>query len=263
MDRALRIATSTTRMLPTVLILGGQKCGTSSLHYHLAEHPDVGEPDRKEVHYFDLNASRSPLWYRSHFPLRGRYAHTLDSSPYYLFHPAVPARARALLPDTKLIVLLRDPVRRSYSHYQHSCARGHETLDFQSAIEQEEHRLEGADAQLLSSPAAQSFSHQHHSYVSRGLYAPQLARWYDCFPREQILVLRSEDLFKDPPSVLRQVQEWLGLSVRLPSSLPPRNVRTYPALDDGLASTLAGRFAADRLEVEQMTGMSFDWRWAQ
>lgn len=246
-------------MLPTVLILGGQKCGTSSLQHYLVQHREVGAAQRKEVHYFDLNADKSQLWYRSHFPLRDTYRHTIDSSPYYLFHPAVPQRAHQLVPDAKLIVLLRDPVKRTYSHYHHACRHGLETLDFRAAIDQEEQRLDGTTAFLLSHRSARSYSHQHHSYVSRSIYAPQIARWYEFFDRDQFLFLSSEDLFRDPGEIVSRVQSWLGLSIELPLELTARNAGTYGPLDHALLAMFAERFTADRLEVQALTGRTFPW----
>ena len=117
------------RALPDAVILGAQKSGTSSLHNYLVQQPGVIEPLRKEVHYFDVNFGRGESWYRAHFGRLGEPGLNLDSSPYYLFHPAVPTRMRALLPDAKLIVLLRDPVRRAYSHYWHERDKGRETLE--------------------------------------------------------------------------------------------------------------------------------------
>jgi hypothetical protein len=89
------------RSLPQVVILGAQKSGTSSLHYYLVQHPGISAPLRKEVHYFDLNHARGEAWYRAHFGRVGEPGLNLDSSPYYLFHPGVPARLHALLPDAR------------------------------------------------------------------------------------------------------------------------------------------------------------------
>jgi hypothetical protein len=251
---AVRMSGAARRMLPTVLIVGAQKGGTTSL-----QHPNVGGSSHKEIHYFDLNADRSPLWYRSHLPVRGTCEHVLDSSPYYLFHPAVPERAHAVVPDAKVIILLRDPVKRTYSHYQHARVKGWETLDFAAALAAEEQRLKGADELLTSSRGARSWSHQKHSYVARSLYVPQLRRWRTLYPPEQILVLRSEDLFADAGELLARVQAWLGLPAHSPASMQSRNSRAYEPLDAETARTLRSRFAEDTRELEEMTGLEFGW----
>ncbi len=263
LDRRLsdrgRSITASLRMLPTVLLIGGQKCGTSSLHHYLVQHPDIGEPQHKEVHYFDINADRSTRWYRAQFPMRGIYPHAIDSSPYYLFHPAAPARAHELLPDARLIVLLRDPVARTYSHYHHARRHGFETLEFDAAIAREEERLAGSEQLLLTSRGARSLSHQRHSYVSRSVYAPQIARWLAHFDREQFLFLSSEELFADPAAVVSRVQSWLGVSAQLPDQLAARNVGTYRPMEHSLGDAQTARFLADRTELEQITGERFPW----
>ncbi len=124
----LRIRMGQPRALPDAVILGAMKSGTTSLHNYLVQHPGVIEPLRKEVHYFDVNLERGERWYRAHFGREGEPGLNLDSSPYYLFHPAVPRRLHDLLPDAKLVVLLRDPVRRAYSHYWHERDKGREPL---------------------------------------------------------------------------------------------------------------------------------------
>ena len=186
------------RALPDAVILGAQKSGTSSLHNYLVQHPGVIEPLRKEVHYFDVAYERGEAWYRAHFGPLGDPGLNLDSSPYYLFHPAVPQRLHDLLPDAKLIVLLRDPVRRAYSHYWHERDKKRETLGFEDAIAAEPERLGDAHQQLAAGTLQRSHAHQHFSYLARGRYAEQLERWFTLFPREQFLVLRFEDLAREP-----------------------------------------------------------------
>src|SRR5947209_1159841 len=139
------------RALPDFLIIGAQKAGTTSLYRYLAAHPDIVASTRKEVHFFDINFWRGEWWYRSLFPLRRRLqrrpplrnrpAITGEASPYYLFHPFAPERAAQLLPDAKLIVLLRDPVERAWSHYRHEVANGRETMTFPDALAAEPARL--------------------------------------------------------------------------------------------------------------------------
>ena len=146
--RRFRHATRTRRILPSFLIIGAQRAGTTSLFRYLLAHPDVAGPSGgdaavwwvKETHFFDEKYSKGLDWYRSFFPLdatrqrRRKRGHDLlagEATPYYMFHPAVPARAAATLPDVRLIALLRDPVERAYSHYQMMSRTGREKLDFQ------------------------------------------------------------------------------------------------------------------------------------
>ncbi len=246
-------------MAPTFLIIGAQKAGTTSLLEYLNEHPEVGAPATKEVHYFDHHSERPAAWYRSHFPRRGSCRHSGEATPYYLFHPAAPERVRAALPDVRLIVLLRDPVERAYSHHNHEQVLGFEELGFSDALEREPERLAGEEARLRADPAYRSFSHQHHSYVARGLYAAQLERWLALFPREQLLVLASERLFGDPAGTLHEVQRWLGLEEHTPAALTPRNARSYAPIDAALRDELRARFADDGARLRGLIDADLAW----
>ena len=203
------------RSLPRFLIVGTQRGGTTSLYHYLAAHPDVRRPVRKEIQYFTLHHDRGDGWYRAHFPVspanRGRA--TFEATPYYLFHPHAPARAAASLPDAKIVVLLRDPVSRAFSHWQHTRMRGLEPLDFDDALDAERERLDGELARLAADPSYRSEAHRIWSYATRGEYATQLDRWLAVYPREQLLVMRSEDLYRRPAETHARTLEFLGLPV--------------------------------------------------
>jgi len=253
-------ATARARPLPDYLIIGAQKGGTTSLQWYVNQHPSVRRPTRKELHYFTLHADRSVGWYRAHFPLRADGTISGDATPYYLFHPAVPRRAHAVVPDARLIVLLRDPVKRAYSHYNHAVALGHEELSFADALAAEPERLAGEDEKLLADPAARSLTHQRHSYVARGRYAGQLERWLALFPRDRLLVLISEELFADPVGKTLEVQRFLGLPQQPPARLQARNARKYAApLDGALRARLAAGFADDNHRLAQLLGRELPW----
>jgi hypothetical protein len=230
------------------------------LHEYLAEHPDTGTSAIKEVHYFSLNSYRPLDWYRAHFPRQGLHQHVFESSPYYLFHPCCPQRVRAIVPDVKLVVLLRDPIDRAQSHHNHECVLGFEMLDFAGALNQERRRLAGEEARLLADPRYHSFAHQHYSYVARGMYDEQLGRWLRLFPREQMLILTSEDLFAEPAYTLHRVQAWLGLAEHTPDRLVARGARSYPRITSDAHDELRNRFfPASSARLLDLTGIQFPW----
>src|SRR2546423_13513556 len=117
------------RIIPDFLIIGGQKCGTTSLYYYLIEHPNIAPAVRKQMHFFDNRFKKGFGWYKSNFPtIFSKWYKTFlhkqkfvsgEATPYYLFHPLAASRVHQFLPDVKLIVLLRNPVNRAYSHYNH------------------------------------------------------------------------------------------------------------------------------------------------
>jgi len=255
----LRLRLREPRALPGAVILGAQKCGTSSLHKYLTQHPGMIAPLRKEVHYFDLNYGRGEAWYRAHFGRRGEPGVSLDSSPYYLFHPAVPRRMHELLPDARLIVLLRDPARRAYSHYWHERDKGREDLSFESAIDAEPERL-GPDGEMLASgELAKSQEHQRHSYLARGRYAEQLERWFGLYPRERVHVLRFEDFVKEPLAGLNGTLAFLGLPPAASVKLDARNTRRYPPMDEATMARLRVYFEPHNRRLEALLGRTFGW----
>jgi hypothetical protein len=255
----LKLRLREARALPDALIIGAMKSGTSSLHYYLTQHPQVIAPLRKEVHYFDLNLQRGESWYRANFGQAGQAGVNIDSSPYYLFHPLVPQRAHALVPGAKLIVLLRDPVRRAYSHYWHQRNKGRESLSFEDAVAAEPGRIDRAHELLARGEIEHSDAHQYFSYLARGRYAEQLRRWLQFYPRERLLVLRFEDLVREPLPVLNRTLDWLGLPAKASARLEPRNTRRYPPMAPQTAARLQEYFAPYNAELEPLLGERFSW----
>ncbi|GII52916.1 deacetylase sulfotransferase [Planotetraspora thailandica] len=215
--------TTRARVLPSFLIVGAQRCGTTSLYRALSAHPLMIKPVlRKGVHYFDVGYDHGMAWYQAHFPLKAtaqrlqrRYGHrplAFESSPYYLFHPLAAARIAWNLPGVKLIVLVRDPVERAVSAHAHELARGFETEpSFERALDMEDARLAGEVERLREAPSYLSHAHRHHAYVTRGRYAEQLDRLRLLVGRDRILVLDSGAFFRDPEPAYDRVLEFLGL----------------------------------------------------
>jgi hypothetical protein len=110
-----------------------------------------------------------------------------------------------------IIVLIRNPVERAYSHYHHEVNMGFETLTFEEAIDKEGERLDGEREKLIREETYRSFNFQNFSYISRGIYLDQLKDWRSFFNKDQMLVLRSEDFYHNPSKTLAQVTEYLGL----------------------------------------------------
>lgn len=251
------------RGLPSVVIIGAQKGGTTSLFNYLAQHPDVRPPRAKEIHYFDLSYARGPEWYRGQFPFARRLRHgalTLDASPYYVVHPQVPERIARMLPEAKLIALLRNPVDRAFSHYQHETRGGRESLSFAEAIDAEPERLAGEEERLQAEPGYYSYNHHRYSYLRRGVYLDQLQRWVRHFPRSQLLVLQSEWLFRAPVEACAAVHDFVGLR---PHQL--ERYKTFLAGNYGsaiaadLRQRLVSYFEPHNRELYRWLGREFDW----
>jgi len=237
--RAFGLATAPLRPVPDFLIVGVKRGGTTSLLNYLLRHPGVlglyPQPrGKKSTDFFFKEHHRGDRWYRSHFhthpyraALRRRLGHAPrggEASPYYVWDPRVAGRVAALAPGLKSIVLLRDPVERAWSHYQERVENGVEPLTFRDALAAEEDRTAGELERMLADPGYYSAAHDWYSYRARGVYLPQLQNWLTVFPRRQLLVLRSEDMYADPQAVFDDVCRFLGLP-----SVPMATTRTFNA----------------------------------
>ena len=234
--------TSWGRMRPAFLIVGAQRCGTTSLYRALSQHPAIVKAVlHKGVHYFDVGYHHGPGWYLGHFPLRatgrragrGGTAMTFESSPYYLFHPLAAGRIARDLPGVRVIVLVRDPVERAYSAHAHELARGYETETFERALSLEAVRLAGEEARLTADPGYASRSHQHHAYRGRGQYAEQLERLAAAVGRDHIHVVDSADFFSRPGPAYDAVLGFLGLPRRGYPEFARHNARSRSAAMPG------------------------------
>ncbi len=179
-------------MLPTFLVIGAMKGGTTSLYYYLDEHPEIGMSVRKETDFFlddPGNGERGREGYASLFPeapMRGECAPNYTKR--HLFD-GVPARIASVCPDVKLIYLVRDPIERTVSHYVGARMQDREDRSFEAAVANPE----------------------TSNYVRTSCYHWQLRPYRDCFAEEQILVLPSEALKEEPAATLQTIYRFLGV----------------------------------------------------
>jgi hypothetical protein len=242
--------------LVTFLIAGVQKGGTTALYDYLADYPDVALSRVKEVHFFDDEAVdwRRPDYgaYHAHFdPPAGRPCG--EATPIYLYWPTALERIRAYNPAMRLILTLRDPVARAWSHWRMERARGAEREPFGWCVRQGRQRL------FEGEPWG---SHREFSYVERGFYGEQLERLFGLFPREQALILRAEDLRRDAAATLAEVRRFLGLPQA--TAPVPRLAHVGQDLDDGSQLTpddeahLRRIYARDQARLRALAGFAYD-----
>jgi len=201
-------------MLPTFVIIGAMKCGTTSLHYYLAQHPEVCMPQKKETDFFiaQINYGRGPAWYESLFAHPAKACG--EASPNYAktWHfPGVPERMHALLPEARLIYVVRDPVERMVSQYKHFYASGLEHRPLNAA-------LEPAPGECDQTP-----------YFFDSCYHRNLLAFLDRYPLERVLVLSAEDLQTDRETTLRRVFEFVGVD---PGFQSPKFERQWHVSDN-------------------------------
>ncbi len=249
-----------TALEPELLIVGAQRSGTTSLQKYLQQHPAFVPPVRKEIHYFDQHFDRGEQWYFSHFPARRDGIFTADATPYYLFHPLAAQRAGDLLPEARIIALLRDPVERARSQHQHETAKGYEHLDLEAALDAEPQRLAGEMERIISDPSYQSFSHQHHAYLSRGRYLDQLLVWEKVYGPDRVLTITSEDFFADPQSILDQVVDFVEAERFELRDAKVHNSYRRQATSTPVMDRMAAEVDEDNQRLYDHLGRDLGWR---
>jgi Sulfotransferase domain len=177
--------------LPNLIIIGGLKCGTTSIHHYLGLHPEVAMSKPKELNFFveELNWDLGLDWYRGRFdggfPVRG------ESSPHYTNLPryrGVAERIREHIPEARLLYMVRDPISRILSHWRHAAGAGYE-----------------------SRPMEEVLTRDDQTYVTRSMYWRQLQPYIEMFPREQIAVIAQEELQNDREGTMRRAFSYAGV----------------------------------------------------
>lgn len=242
-----RRATAPWRAMPDFLVIGAHGSGTSTLYRLLEQHPQIRLTSRKETHCFDQDPRPAQGWYRAHFPLRTtvpRGGRVGDNTPAYLDHPEAARRAHEWLPNADLVVVLRDPVARAFSHFHKAVRHGRETRSFEDAV---------AAEQTGPPPPIDK------AYLGRGEYAHYLTPWIDRFGRDSLTCLWSDDLFTNGPATAGRVVAALGLP---PAPLAPekRNVGGYRAtLEPEMRDRLRAHFSTHDDALTRLVGMEVPW----
>lgn len=272
--RALRgygLATASWRARPDFLLIGAKRGGTTSLWRYLSEHPDVLDlfprPENlKGMYYFDEQFDRGDRWYRSHFPARLRRDRPFgvrtvvgEATPYYLYHPLAPVRAHLVVPDAQILVVLRDPVERAYSHYKERCANDTEPLSFAAAVAAEPDRLAGEADRLVAEPGSVSFFHRHCSYVDQGRYAPMLERWFAAYGRDRVHVEISEEMYAAPQATFDRVTDRLGIRRHRLHDTAAHNAEPARDFDAATRAELVELLAPDVRATEVLLGRDLPW----
>jgi Sulfotransferase domain len=229
-------------VLPNFIIAGVQKSGTTSLHRYLQSHPDVFLPrGPQEIHYFDReeNYRRGVDWYADLFRERREETAIGQTSPLYFYLESVPQRIRDLLPGVRLIVCLRNPVDRAYSHYWHNYKKARESLSFEEALRAEPERIVRGYRNNVN-----------YSYTSRGLYHRQLLRYQRFFDASRMHFVVFERLKTDPAGEARRCCEFLGVDSAAPLDTRETHNRTFiprnPALSVWMKKNVRNKSIAGR-----------------
>ena len=247
---------------PDFFILGGMKCGTTSLFNYLAQHPRILPPAAKELHYYDEHHYRGRGLddYLGNFPVRGADTLSGEATPFYLTHPHAPAWLSRDFPAAKLIVLMRDPVARFWSQYQQMYSKGRITGSAKEVIALELEQGEQEWQKVLADPGLPVTGLKRCSLLRRGRYAEQLLRWFEHVPRDRFLLLFTEDLLADRRAVVDRTLEFLGLETAPGMDLAAlHHTRKYPPVPVGLRQRLEEHYAPANRQLAELLGEEPPW----
>lgn len=264
------------RALPTYIIAGAMRSGTTALNSYLRQHPEIGVSSDKETHFFDRNFDKGLDWYRSLFPEEGRFRAVGEATPNYMFSVTALDRLQETLPDVKLVLILRNPIDRAYSHYWHDRVRNKVSMDFDEIV-QVEIADQGSD----------------FDYLARGMYGKQVDEILKRFPRDSVLIQIFEDMAANPRDVYSTVCRFIGVDDSFDPeglgnpvnkyiefrSLTARNwsrhlpgrarnligrfntkqVESYPEMDGTTRAKLEETFAASNQFLAEIIGVAPPW----
>ena len=257
----LKTPTSKFRKKPDFIIIGAQKAGTTALYNYLSSHPEINFPLKKEIHFFDLNFYRGKNWYLAHFPLKFiRKGLTGEATPYYLFHPYVAERVYKLFPEVKLIIMLRNPVDRAFSHYQMELRNSRETAGvFEEALALEKTRKQEIDLSKFKHPKYQNKTHQNFLYLERGMYSKQISLWLKYFPANNIHFIIYEEFFANPNKHFENVCLFLDISKKEIKNYKVFNKGDYSQLNENTRNKYSKFYSSEKIKLEKLLNRKINW----
>ena len=261
--------------LPDFYIIGVVKGGTTSLFEYLMMHPNTIQPIGKEIDFFGEYYKRGVNWYKCCFPLKYQKNKaeksvsskiiTGEATPRYIDYPHAAKRIKALTPNAKFILLLRNPIERAYSHYVMNFNNGDEnleTLSFEEAIQNEEKRISGEYEKMIENENYYSWKYYDYGYLNQGIYAKKIKNWYKVFPKESLLILQSEKMFSEPKILFKRVLEFLNLpeyTLDKFEKFKPGNYSNAQKIQPEIRKKLEDYFENHNKELYQLLGEEFNW----
>ena len=254
------------RVLPDFIIIGSMKCGTTSLYYDICEHPCVSAAAYDEIGFFDSNFHLGLNWYRSMFPTKRQIegvrrkegvAITGEDTPFYFWNPVAAKRIQKLLPNIKLITILRNPIDRAYSEYQDQASNESDFPSFETVIENEMN-MKRNDTSLITEENFEIFN-QKNSNLLKGIYVDQLKIWTRLFPKGQIFTLTTEDLNSDSIGTLELVFQYLNLPKYKIKNPQYKKQKKYVSMNTQTRKLLIQFFKPHNEELFKFIGKKFDW----
>lgn len=249
---------------PNFYIIGVEKSGTSSLFGYLTQHPYIKKPVAKELNFYNKYYDRGTDWYKVNFPFKSVNFNkdlqiTGEASVRYFDYPHTIKRIKKLTPNAKFILLLRNPVDRAFSEFASTSRFGNEKLSFEEAIKQEKQRTDPEYQKMIED---ENYYHENFfrfGYLRRGIYIDFLIKWFDNFPKENFLIIKSEDFFENPSQYYNKTLDFLDLpNWELDEYKIWRKVNTRK-MNSKLRKDLIEFFRPYNQQLYSLLGQNFDW----
>ena len=264
-SRHVYVMTFPFRVLPDFLVIGVGRSGTTSLYYYLDQHPSIVKSSYDEIGFFDDNFHLGLSWYRSMFTtiftkflikLKTKYFMTYEVTPWYVRRPWTARRIKKIFPNIKLIIVLRNPIDRTYSHY-HLSTQNDEKRDFKVVIKED---MKNISQWNITEKNDSYFSNQvQNSKLARGFYYEQIIPWFELFSKEQIMIISSEDLASKTQSTLREIFSFLELPIYDIKNTEKVNVSKYSKMDQETRNLLIDFFRPYNEKLFEYLNREFDW----
>ncbi len=266
LQRSVYGLTSSMRVLPDFFVIGVGRGGTTSLYHYLSQHPCITKSAYDELGFFDDNYHLGLNWYRSMFPTKfhkekiikkfGKFL-TYDVTPSYIRRPWITKRILENLPNSKIIVILRNPVDRTYSHYHMGKRNGNEKRTFEDVVESDKKNIQKNEDMPKNKNYFQSVV--ENSYLARGFYEEQLQTWFNFFPKNKLLVISTEELASYTDNTLEKIFRFLGVSNHKINDLTKRNEAKYPPMNPDTREMLLDYFRPYNEKLYLLLGCRLDW----
>ncbi len=258
--------TSRFRVLPDFFVIGVVRSGTTSLFHYMSQHPCIESSAYDEIGYFDDNFHLGLSWYKSLFPTKftknkiknkhGKFL-TYDVTPFYIYNPLVAKRILESFPNAKIISNLRNPIDRAYSNYIIAFQEGDTTKTFEEVIHIAMDELKKNKSKLNDN--AYLVNVHYENILARGFYADQLKIWYEFFPKDQLLMVSSEDLANNTNNSLNKIFNFLDLSDFKINDTTRKNKREYSPMKKDTRNLLIEFYKPHNEKLYRLIGRNFDW----
>ena len=254
------------RVIPDFLVIGAKRCGTTSLYQHLPEHPCISKSPYDNMGFFNDNFHLGVNWYKSFFPttftrnkIKSKFGGFLafDVTTKYMEEESTANNVYQTKPNMKIIIILRNPVDRAYSQYHLSVRQTAERRSFEDVVEENMNRLNKESHEHYE--IKPRFSAKEDNYLKKGLYALQLRYWLKIFPRENILIVSTEEFESNQQIIYNKIFEFLNISKFEVKNTKKMEKGNYPPIKSETRNLLLDYFRPHNHELFELINMEFDW----